>query len=425
MKVSSLLSFISIFTIALSFTDAALADETKKVRIASFIGVQIGADIAQYEETLAYSRNQTRKMYIDEIVDAAVKLSGGYFNPASMLAPLQKIQEAADQKRDANKVIDSANIGLSVGEFFKSEMEKLHTVNGITDAERRIEFANMFPVINGRMLYNSKAEYDHYVYIQMAHIGGGQFRMTGTLGSINESGVERSFEGAGFLEDALAEVATGIFRSIMQTQRPAWKNPNPELTWIPGPASLSSLDAREARLYCSSQEARLPLADELILAHHGTDYRVGGINRFKIGEHYFVADQMRQLGVPYIVLFQNNGERGVVNIQAVAGQKGKVWCVKGAMSERNEFIQKLYSVRRKLDPKGMSIAFFPESVPTKNLAGLKAIESLLINLNAPGAELDVSLKQSDLMGTDEALSQLKALDINLLIPKAILDTLTY
>ncbi|MBC7540142.1 MAG: hypothetical protein H7281_15060 [Bacteriovorax sp.] len=423
MKSSKILSCFAVLSFIVVIAHPAQAAIAKKIKIASYIGVEIGADIGQYEETLAYSRNQTRKMYMDEIVDAAVKLSGGNFNPTGMLGPLQKIQEAADGKRDINKAIDSVGIGFSVGEFFKSEIEKLHRTNGITNSERKIEFVNMFPVINGRMMYNSKVQYDHYVFIQLAHIGGGQFKMTGTLGSINENGTERSFEGNGYLVNALAQVAEGIFRSVMEIDRPAWKNPNPVLTWIPGPADISSLDSREARTYCTGQGARLPLADELILAHHGTAYRNGGIDRFRIGENYFVGDQMRQAGVPYIVIFQNDGENGKATVQAVAGQNGKVWCVKGGMNERNTLIQNLYSIRRKLDSKGVSIRFFPENVLSKNLPSIKAVESLLINLNAAEAGLDESLKQEDLLSTDEAISVLKDAGVSVNIPKSILDSM--
>lgn len=417
MKASKFLICLATLSFVI-IASSAQAESDKKIKIASYISVEIGGDIAQYEDTLALSRNQTRRMYMDEVVDAAVKLSGGNFNPASMLGPLQKIQEAADTKREINKVIDSVKIGLSVGEFFKSAIEKLHRVNGITNAERRISFANIFPMINGRMTYNSKVQFDHYVFVQMAHVGGGQFRISATLGSISD-GAERTYEGEGFLENALMQASEGIFRSVMATERPAWKNPNPTLTWIPGPADFSSLDPREARIYCSGQGARLPFADELILASHGTVYRKGGIDRLVIGENYFVADQMRQMGVPYVVIFQNEGRNGRANVQAVVGQLGRVWCVKGDVSEKNELIQKLYSTRRKLDSKGMSIRFFPQSVSVKKLSALKAIESLLINLNAPGAELNVSLKQEDLMATDEALEVLRAAGIAIEISSSL------
>jgi hypothetical protein len=170
MKASKVLACLAVFSFVVMISDSAFAEPVTKIKIASYIGVEIGGDIAQYEETLAYSRNQTRKMYMDEVIDAAVKMSGGIFDPTDMLGPLQKLQDSADGKRDINKEIDSAKIGLSVGEFFKSEIEKLHRVNGITNAERKIEFANAFPVINGHMVYNSKAQYDHYIFIHMAHI---------------------------------------------------------------------------------------------------------------------------------------------------------------------------------------------------------------------------------------------------------------
>ena len=416
MKTFLLLSYLASLIFFLERPDLAQAAETSKIKISSYITVELGGDLAQYEDTLAYSRDQTRRMYMNEIVDAAAKLSAGLFYPTDMLYPLLEIQDAANNKRDINKIIDSAKIGISVGEFFKSEIEKLHKANGITDTERKMEFVNVFPVINGHLLINPEAQYDHYIFIHMAHIGNGQFRIVATLGSINMNGFERSFEAKGFLNSALAKLAENLFRSVMEVARPAWKNPNQSLIWIPGPANLSTLDQKEANLYCPGQEARLPLADELILAHHGTTYRNGGIERFQLGENYFVADQMRQAGNSYYVTFQDNG----ASVRPVVGQVGKVWCVTGEMSERNTLIQKLYSVRRKFDSKGVNIRFFPENVSVENLSIIIAIESLLIHLNAAGAEINNSLLAEDLMSIEDALVKLKLKGISITIPKSVL-----
>lgn len=396
------------------FSLAGVAKE--KIKIASFVGVEIGADIGQYEETLFYSRSETRKKFINEIVQAAERLSGGNFNPTGMLGPLEKIQESADAKRDLHKEIDSMGVSFSLGEFFKGEMENLAIQNGFTRSERRIEFINSFPIVNGRLTYNSKAQFNHYIFIHLAHIGRGEFRISGTLGIINESGIERTFTGRGPLDFALKEVAEGIFRSIMEIERPTWKNPNKNLIWVPGPRGISSMDSRGARLYCQGQDARLPLADELISASGGTPYRNGGIERLNVGENYFVGDQMRQGGVNYFVTVQD----GKIVVNPVVGNLGKVWCVKGKISEKNVLIQKLYLIRRKLDKKGMNIKFFPEDILADKLQTIKAIESLLIHLDAPGAELEVTLSQRDLMSADEAIDELKKEGIHLVLPQSIL-----
>lgn len=402
------------------FINSVQSATTKKIKIASYVGVALGGDIAQYEMTLARIRNQTRQMYSDDIRYNASLLNSGYFYPTYMSELLLRIEDAVDRKRDLDKIIASAGIGFSVGEFFKAEIEKLYTTNSISALERRIEFVNMFPSINGRVSLNPNAQYDHYVFIQMAHIGGGQFRMSATLGAINEEGTERTYEGEGFLNEALAEVAEKLFRSVMEVEFPTWKTPNQMLTWIPGPPNVSFLDSKEASIYCAGQEARLPLADELILAQHGTAFREGGINRFRAGDNYFVADQMRQASVMYFVTLQAGSDNGKMSVQALAGQSGKVWCVKGKMSERDALIQKLYSTRRKLDSKGINLRFFSEDVTNKNLPALVAIESLLIHLNAAGALLNETLKPEDLLNTHEALDVLRGANITLTIPQFIL-----
>lgn len=410
---------LSVLTVCSLLSVAQAAD---KVTISSYVGVDLGGDIGQYQETMGMHRNATRKMYMDEVVEAAMKLSQGQFNPTAMLGPLQKLQDSADKKRDINKEIDSVGIGFSAGELFKSEIEKLYKRNGITKSERRIEFVNQFPALNGKRVYNAKVQFDHYVYLHITHVGHGNFKVIGTLGSIapSSNGIERSFEGAGSILEALAESAEEIFAAVMENDRPAWNNPNPHLTWIPGPASLDNFDEQEAKSYCLGQNARLPLAEELILAHHGTNYRQGGINRFKIGEAYHTADQRRQAGVPIVVIFQNEGSNGSVLVQPMAGHKAKIWCVKGTLSDRNQLIKKLFQIRRKADPKGVSIRFFPQDLSAKNLEIVKAVESLLIGLGVADARLDVTIAQKDFMGAEEALEILRANGHDVYIPEDVL-----
>lgn len=400
----------------------SLAQAADKVTISSYVGVDLGGDIGQYQETMGNHRNATRKMYMDEVVEAAMKLSQGMFDPTSMLGPLMELQDKADKKRDINKQIDSVGIGFSAGEVFKTEIEKMYKKNGITKSERRIEFVNQFPKINGRMMYNAKVQFDHYIYLHITHIGHGTFKVAGTLGSIAPAtnGIERSFEGTGSLLQALAQAAEEIFAAVMENDRPAWNNPNPTLTWIPGPKGLDSMDEQEAKAFCMGQNARLPLAEELILAHHGTNYRQGGINRFRIGEVYHTGDQRRQAGVPIGVIFQNDGSNGSVLVQPLAGHKGKVWCVKGTISDRNMLIKKLFQIRRKADPKGISIRFFPENLKPANLEVVKAVESLLINLGVSDARLDSTISQKDFMGAEEALEVLENHGYSVYIPEDVL-----
>lgn len=411
---------LSVLTVCSLLSVAQAAD---KVTISSYVGVDLGGDIGQYQETMGMHRNATRKMYMDEVVEAAMKLSqGGMFDPTAMLGPLQKLQDSADKKRDINKEIDSVGIGFSAGELFKTEIEKIYKRNGLTKSERRIEFVNQFPKINGKYVYNSKVQFDHYVYLHITHVGRGVFKVAGTLGSIapSSNGIERSFEGTGSLLQALAQSAEEIFAAVMENDRPAWNNPNPQLTWIPGPKGIDSMDEQEAKSFCMGQNARLPLAEEMILAHHGTNYRQGGINRFKIGEVYHTGDQRRQAGVPIGVIFQNDGNNGSVLVQPLAGHKGKVWCVKGLISDRNMLIKKLFQIRRKADPKGVSIRFFPEGLKPANLEVVKAVESLLINLGVSDARLDSTISQKDFMGAEEALEVLRANGHDVYIPEDVL-----
>jgi hypothetical protein len=413
----------SVLFIGLALAMSALA-APEKIKISSYVDADLGGDIGQYEETMSLSRNQTRKMYMDEVVNAALKLSQGLFNPGPMIEPLMKVQENADKKRDINKEIDSIGIGFSMGEFLRSEIEKIYKRNGLQRSERKIEFVNPFPNINGRPAYNPNAIFDHYIYLHIAHLGRGVFRISGTLGSIADStsGIERSFSGDGKLVDALAQVAEEIFRAAHEDERPAWKNPNPQLTWIPGPADLRGLDEQEAKAYCINQGARLPLAEELIMAHHGTNYRSGGINRFKLGEAYHVDDQRRQLGGTFVVTFQNYNDGRAV-IQPTIGTLGKVWCVKGEMSDRNKLIKKLFSIRRKHDPKGNNVVFFSQRIKPAKLPLIFAVESLLTAFGVMDAGVGNSISLEDYMSPSEAVEILENSGEKLGIPSSVIDFL--
>jgi hypothetical protein len=407
------------FTVLSLFASMTYAQE--KITISSFIGVEIGGDIGQYEQTLRLSRNDTRKMYMDEVVQTAVKLGQGVFNPAPLIGPLQRLQEAADQRRDINKLIDESGIGFSAGELIRAEIEKIYRDYGITSAERKIEFANPFPRINGRVMYNSKVVFDHYIFMVITHVGGGDFNITGTLGTLGGSrnGIERTFSGSGSIITAIRKLAEDIFTAVAENNRPAWKNPNPQLIWIPGPASMDNLTSQEAKAFCTGQNARLPFAEELILAHHGSSFRKGGVSRLKTGEAYYVGDQRRQKAVTMIVLMAPEG----IKVQAQNGYTGKVWCVKGDLNERNTLIKRLFEIRRDADPKGMNIYYFGKELKEDKLTTVRAVESLLISLGAADAKLDSTIGYSDYIEPKEALRILNRMGHNISVSEKILATL--
>jgi hypothetical protein len=393
-----------------------------KVRIASFVDVVIAGDVGQYQETVSLHRNETRQMYMNEVVEAAMTLSQGMFDPGSYLQPLMLLQESADKKREQNLKIDEVGIGVSAGELLKAEIEALYEQNQISKSERNIEFITVFDGEGEKFKAKPKAGYSHYVTLSLVHVGRGYFSVNATVHENKNKGVEQSFNGVGPIEFALKQAAEKIFRSFHEDERPAWENPNPQLTWIQGPSANPMVDEQQAAMYCAGQSARLPYAEELIQAQYATNYRSGGLAGAKAGHLYHVKDIHRQFGTKIVVqVIEDGGAR--VDVVATNGRRGHVWCVKGSPGERIQTISQLYALRRSLDQNGMNVKFFPERVNPTALPLIKAVESLLIAVAAPGAKADVSLNPRDLMEPQAAIALLDQAGIVIALPKSMKDSL--
>jgi len=405
--------------LSLCFLNAS-AFAASKARIASFVDVIMGGDIGQYEETKTMHRNETRQMYMHEVVDAALALSQGMFDPGAYLSQLQQIQDIADGKRAQNAKIDEAGIGVSAGELLKAEIENLYQVNQITATERKIEFASVLDEAGGKVKVNKKANFDHFISMNISHMGHGYFNIVATLHS--DKGQDKTFNGIGSIETAIQVVAERIFKNFMTDERPAWVNPNEGLVWIQGPSGDIRLDEQGALSYCAGQNARLPYADELIQAQLGTGYRHGGIASARPGEIYFIKDLQRQGGVKMVLeVLSDKGTK--LNVTGANGRRGKVWCVMGQVSERNQFIQKLFSMRRGIDPLGKNIQFYSNELSPADLGVIKAIESLLVAVGAPGAQAGVTIRTTDLLEPTVALGVLERSGFSVVVPESVANIL--
>ena len=141
--------FFMIGLLIISFSTFA---KNKEMTISGFIPVEMDGDIGQYVDTVSKSRDETRAAYMKEVVDAAMELSQGQFDPTDMIKPLMELQEKADTKRDEHVAIDSANIGLAVSAFFSAQLEQFNADNGISNLERKFELVNVFNIQNDQQI---------------------------------------------------------------------------------------------------------------------------------------------------------------------------------------------------------------------------------------------------------------------------------
>jgi|GEM_PF-3855361 len=344
------------------------------IKISSFIGVELAGDVGQYQQTVAKNRDQTRKAYLNELVEAVLKISQGSYYPELFLDTLSDVQRLANGKRDNDLRIDEVGIGVSAGEIFKLEFEKNYQEKGVNLSERKVEFVRELPSLSSDRKI-SAIPFNHYVQLTVIHVGQGEFKVSGTLGKISSKGegIERSFTGEGSLVEALTLSARSMFLAIHQIEYPRWETPLSNLTWIKAPQK--AVTTSEAQLFCRGQKARLPYAEELILAEQGAGLREGSIESFKKFDSYHVADlRFQKTNLSLYV----GDELKLIGTSVSA----KVWCVRGDISPRQVLINKLFSYRRVFDPKGYSSLFFKDLIVRENLRKVLAIESVLIDLNA-------------------------------------------
>ncbi|MEI8348501.1 MAG: hypothetical protein WCG27_13615, partial [Pseudomonadota bacterium] len=125
------------------------------------------------------------------------------------------------------------------------------------------------------------------------------------------------------------------------------QNPQKPLIFLlPAPAHRDvAVSAEEARLFCDSQEgARLPYAAELLTASAmGKDYP-GGIPTLEAPSYYFVSDQNYHATEYYLT----TGDTDPINrLRAkVSYNKGFYYCVKGPVSAKIQYQQKLWKIIR-------------------------------------------------------------------------------
>ncbi len=346
----------------------------------------------EFESTITKTRAEARQQLLAEF--------GSMYFPSVMYGSeagraaqaILKVLMSLDRLRDEH--LSRANQGIpeSLERQLIASFEQLYRNNGLTEEERRAEFVRF----NGwnealsklrrgqvttperdRIFSEIFNQVDYVLYGSYTVIDNGHVSLSLTAERFH-TGEMRTFQARGRIQEAVSALAVELFDFAQANRRSAWKNPLEGLTWLVPPISLQGTQlAREAKLFCEGQGARVPFARELVLAAQGGAYRNGGVNEIRHDDVYLVADVQRDLENHFYfgVSLTGDDPRGPVRTAAGLGTvRPQFVCVKGEVAELVRWEQDLYRAVRKAQQ--LSVA--------TRVRVIDALEYLLLRLDAYG-----------------------------------------
>lgn len=383
------------------FCQGALGQKMpEKLLISSYIPVVHGADLFQLDDTASLNRNQTRKMYMDELVAATKELAALGGNPVALLRSMAQIQESLDGNRDRNMVVDRLGLGVSLGEMLKSEIEQIYSVYSIDQTDRKIGFVDGFGIATGpkRLVANS------YLMMTFTVMAASQYRLDALLGSVATAS-EKSFSAQGSFQEVMSLLAAKIFVVFQSKLDRTQQNPHPTLRWKAPPVNSEMMSTYEAKRYCQGQGMRLPYADEVLLAQQQSEFRSGGMKNLRAGARIAVENLGRVQDLDYVLVYGRLGEEHPAPTLQPASQGSnsvQVVCVQGAVSSDILATERLFTLSQKYNPGGTNYRFFPGSIASANREIVRAIESLLVKYRALGSLDNENIDSSKVMSQGAA-----------------------
>ncbi len=330
-------------------------------------------DIGQYEKTMSKDREQTRKMYWDELMGAVVKMANNGAWPESVLEPLFNIMMMFEQAYDFNKAQDVINIDKSLEAMFRASFDDLFRIHDVREDRRKVEFAygaeitaiknsvqntaSQQPLgkplsaeqVNQKLARHIFEQIDVVAYGTFSNLGRGQFQVTLHLTG-HQNGVTRSFVAVGALTEAIQSLAQQVFDFFQKNIYPDWETPEKQLQWLPMPRNPNKMDGytwSEAQQYCRARGYRLPYSRELMLAESGGAYKEGGIPALQFKRPYSVADK-RSVNENYVLTpGHEDATGGPVQGASYSMSKGLFWCVKGKVSAEVQIFETVWELIRK------------------------------------------------------------------------------
>lgn len=346
-----------------------------------------GADLANFNLTIRQTRDQVRKMLWQEFSDTLIPLAMSGADAAALAPILADILLTFDRMHEVHKAEAVKGMNISLESMLRATIDNLYVQYSISDAQRKMSFSRnsemvsavKFAQMNQTQLKPGIAEkafidVDYFMYGTYTILSGGQIELNLTIENYR-SGETRSFLGRGQVQEAIENLSRSVFDFFQGNEYPDWINPQPHLVWVAPAPGAKEMSAQLATKICKSQNARLPFAEELLMAAAASPYQPGGIP--EIGEHevYVVADRTRWNEQEYYFSWRTDEFLGPVKTNAGMGAVlAKYWCVKGDPADSIRYSQNLYRILR----------------ISKDSTVKKAIEYLLNQMSDSGANPDFS-----------------------------------
>lgn len=405
-----------------------------------------GADLGQYQATMAQSRSQVRQELLSELTGSLSKLADKGAQPDALLEPLANIILQFDQMHDLHKARDVANINISLESQFKAALDQEFIRHDVRDAARKLQISrgtepellqyylrgigSINPQGQSKSAKSVRIQYalevfnqiDYIAFGTFTHLGNNQFQVTLQMQG-HKNGVTRTFIAQGSLTNAMNNLASSVFDYFQKNEYPDWATLPDKLAWLPMPANPqrsnpfnSSLGYtyEEAQTYCNERGYRLPFARELLTAEAGGAYKNGGIANLQQGVHYAVMDR-RRLNAHYALhIGEEQRSGGAIQPVSSSADKGVFWCVKGTPSPMVVLYELLWKLHRKHQSgDGSNKAIFAATTSIRFELGDADTEIVYYHNTQTDNPFD-KVKRYD--SIDEALEVLKSNGIALEIP---------
>jgi hypothetical protein len=369
--VKALVSLAALTALLLSLAlvpDSAKAQSSRNENGAALVWPEIpwiaGADFAEFDRTIAQSRDGVRKELTHELIEMLTPMVDSGAAVEDVLGPLFQALLSFDKLHKQHMADASRGLGVSLEALLQAEVDGLYRLYDIKPEERHAKFARAaeFALVDQlRANPNSlSAQQRSWLAAHIQYVSFGTWTvaapgvvlLTLTMEDL-VTGERVTFEARGQIEEAVRTLAGKVFSFFQEMTYEGWKNPQPQLEWIaPSRATPVVLPAL-AEMYCKSQNARLPYSRELFMAMQGSEFKPGGIPAAQDGEVWSIADR-RFWDEPY---FYFAGQEDVTGglLRTSAGQARlmvRYWCVRGKPARETVMIEDLYrAIRRFLQTK--------------------------------------------------------------------------
>ena len=359
MKIKRFILIIFLGIISLdSFGIEGQLTSKKQFRIWPRVIFYQAGDFKEFLITMAQSRDQVRKMLLQEFSDTMAPLAMAGGDVVELAKVIKDLILTFDQMHQAHK--NQLHPGLAAGfeHQLRAEFDSTFDRYGIPSKLRKAVFLNPDTEIPSRVQTlrtdpNSWSTREDNRKI----LNGVDFILYGTYSIISNTtlsgtltlehvitGEQRNFIAKGAPKKLAQNLAKKLFDFFHKNQYQSWLNPQPKLTWIPPRPNQKKLRATEARAYCMGQNARFPYAKEYVLASQGSQYLSGGIDSL-IANHvpYLVADKIfSDDQYYYFYNHQANNILGPVRVDS-RNVESYYWCVRG---ETTPYVKMINQIRR-------------------------------------------------------------------------------